>query len=750
MSHELRITRLLRWLVYTSAFVPLIIFSQYISPFHFGKIVVFRSMVELMLVLYLLVLWRDRSYSPRMTPVLWAVLAFAGAFSLTTFTSVNQYASFWGTLERMGGLFTFWHYVIFVIVATSVLRTQDEWLRFFKLSIAVSVLSALYGFGQKTDMGFFIGSGGRERIFGTIGNAALFAGYEIVNAFLALTLLLRQGISRTERWWLSAATAIDVLAIIMSAVRGSLLGLGAGSVVLALLYYRAYRGVGAKRVLWGLLATAIIFLVIITTPLKDLSFIRGSRFLSRITDTSFKVYTAQTRFWAWRIGLQGWAETPKTMLLGWGPENFNVPFSKRFDPRFFTGLGSETYFDRAHNMFVEVLVTMGLVGFLAYVSIFVVAIWMLVRLAHSDAARYERWKFGFLALLVAYIIHNSFIFDTSPNFIMFFLVLGGISMLWNTRDDGEQREQRQALRPAGFLWGFTALVMLCGIALFVWRINIVPAKANYATTRAIVRGWSNDFTGALTKFKEALSYNVPGIYEYRHRLAQYLLEYTTKNKELTPEITNALQYGISEVQKNVVESHRDYLPYLYLSRLNIVLGRENAQSPYNDEALRNSLKALEISPTFVRTYYEIGQAYLNKKDNTTAAKYFQKAIELNPEVGLSYWYLGMTLIDGGDITNGMPLLKKAVELGGQVGEGDFLRLIPPLLKAGDYPNLVWTYEQLTGVKPQNAPYFAALAYAYAKVGRIDDAVTAARQTVLIDPKYMGEAQQFVRSLGREL
>src|SRR4030042_2184910 len=184
------LVRFLRWLIYASAFVPLIIFSQYISPFHFGKIVVFRSMVELMLVLYLLVLWRDRSYVPRMTPVLWAVLAFAGAFLLTTFTSVNQYASFWGTLERMGGLFTFWHYVMFVIVATSVLRTQDEWLRFFQISIAVSVLSALYGFGQKTDIGFFIGSGGRERIFGTIGNAALFAGYEIVNMFLALMLLL--------------------------------------------------------------------------------------------------------------------------------------------------------------------------------------------------------------------------------------------------------------------------------------------------------------------------------------------------------------------------------------------------------------------------------------------------------------------------------------------------------------------------------------------------------------------------------
>jgi tetratricopeptide (TPR) repeat protein len=313
----------------------------------------------------------------------------------------------------------------------------------------------------------------------------------------------------------------------------------------------------------------------------------------------------------------------------------------------------------------------------------------------------------------------------------------------------EEKQLRQVLRPVSIPFIAMACVLGIGASVLIWKTDVIPAKANYATTRAVVRGWANDFPGAIAKFKVALSYNVPGIYEYRHRFAQYLLEYTMKNK-LTSESQEAVLYGISEVSKNVVESHQDYLPYLYLSRLNIVLGKEDPKSPYNDAALLNSMKALEISPTFVRTYYEIGQAYLNKKDNTTAAKYFQKAIALNPEVGLSYWYLGMTIVDEGNLAKGMPLLRDAVDKSGSIGEGDFLRLVPPLLKANDYTNLVWMYEQLTKLKPKNATYFASLAFAYAKIGKIDEAVTAARQTVLIDSKYMKEAQAFVRSLGREL
>src|SRR3989344_5385768 len=173
------LVRVLQWGAYAVALVPLIIFSEFISPFHFGKVIVFRSIVEIMAVFYFVLVLKDRSWLPRRNPIFLVFTLLTAAFGITTITSVNQYLSFWGSLERMGGFWTFFHYFIFFVIMISVFKTKNDWLNLLRLTIFVGLLSAFYGFGQKTDIKFFIGSGGRARIFGTIGNAALFAGYEL-------------------------------------------------------------------------------------------------------------------------------------------------------------------------------------------------------------------------------------------------------------------------------------------------------------------------------------------------------------------------------------------------------------------------------------------------------------------------------------------------------------------------------------------------------------------------------------------
>src|SRR3989338_9747256 len=361
------LAKILRYLVYIAAFVPLIIFKDYISPFHFGKVIIFRSLVEMMIVLFILLVWRERSYLHKITIVGWAFLFFAVAFSTATITSVIPYSSMWGSLERMGGVFTFWHYFIYFIILTAVFRKESDWINLFRLVIVIGVLSAFYGFGQKTNIEFFVGSGGRERIFGTIGNPALFAGYELLIVFLSLMMYL--SVQKYKKYYL-AAFAITSIAVLMTAVRGSLLGYAVGLTVFAFLWMK-YKKSNIGRTLFKTLVVSVLLFIAFSFLFGNSSFVKESRYLSRITSLSFTSPTVQTRFWAWQAGLRGWRENPKTILLGWGPENFNIPFSKNFNPKFFAGSGSETLFDRAHNMFVEVLVTMGIIGLLAYVYIFI-------------------------------------------------------------------------------------------------------------------------------------------------------------------------------------------------------------------------------------------------------------------------------------------------------------------------------------------------------------------------------------------
>jgi tetratricopeptide (TPR) repeat protein len=739
----MKLSKILKYCIYAVAFIPLIIFSQYVSPFHFGKMVVFRSVVELMFALYLILIWQDRSYLPRRDKFFWAFLGFTLAYTITTFTSVNVYQSFWGTLERMGGLYSFWHYFLFYVMLISVLRTKEDWTKFLEITVGVGVLSALYGFGQRTDISFFIGSGGRERIFGTIGNPALFAGYQILNFFLAMIL----GLTATEKGrrnlFLISAFVMGI-AVFMTVVRGSVLGISVGMVIFVFLYFTQTNSKLAKKVLISLLTLTVLFIGF-SFSFRDSAFVQNSPYLRRVTDFSVSDYTVQTRFWAWQAGLKGWSDNPQKVIFGWGPENFNIPFSKYFNPQFFRGPGSETMFDRAHNMFVEVLVTMGLVGFLAYLFLFAVIFKSLWRLKNKPQFRIP--AIGLIAMTVAYMIHNAFIFDTSANFLVFFSALGFISFLES--QDQPLPAPSPAKPPSPNLVKSVGVVLLIGAVVLAYQTNVRTSLANYAATRGIIASWSNDSNGAVAKFEEADSYNVAGKYDYRNRFAQFLLDYSTTNSIASANITVAFKQAIALEQKNADENPQDYLPELYLSRLNITLGKSDPNSPYNNEALKHSFKALSYSPTFVRTYYEIGQGYLNKKDYPKAEIYFQKAVDLNPTVGISYWYLGAVEMQAGQTDKALADMGSAIKYGYTLSENDYLNLADAYIKRNDFTRLVDVYEGLVKLVPDNAKYHASLATAYAKIGRIDDAVAQARLTVQIDPNFLADAKKFVESLGRQ-
>ncbi len=752
---ESTLVKILKYGIYATAFVPLVIFKDFISPFHFGKVVVFRSIIDVLFVFYLVLIWHNRTYLPGRQAglpsrnlIFWSVGVFTAVFGLTTLTSVQPYDSFWGYLERMGGFWSFLHYFAYFIILTSVFRNKEDWSRLINVALFVGFLSALYGFFQKTDIAFFVGSGGRGRIFGTIGNAALFAGYELIVAFLALTLFFsKDRISGWGRMLYATVFLTSSLALLMTATRGAILGLAVGIFIFFTLYMLLNKSRKLRTAfIWAV--TFIVAAVFISQIFKDSKFITGSRYLVRVTDLSFSSYTVQTRFWAWEAGLNGWQESPKTILFGWGPENFNIPFSKNFNPNFYVGPGSETLFDRAHNMFVEILVTMGVVGFAAYVAIFYFLLrslwrllWNKLRENLKDEAIYYA---GLFSLVVAYVIHNFFFFDTSANFVLFFTVLGLISFL-SSGTNNIHESPRISKKLSSFLMS-AMLILLVAAIFIIYKTNFIPSKANYATTRAIVRGWGNDPVGAVEKFKESVAYDTFGTYEYRHRYAIFTFENYSKLGD-----AGYIQDVISEVKKNAEDHPVDYLPHLYLARLYIVLGKDDPNSEYNDLALTHARKAIELSPTFVRAYYETGQIYLNKKESQNAIEEFKKAAELQPDVGVSYWYWGSVEAESGNLDEAARVFEKAftAKYSYTASDAELLKIAGLYVDRKNFSMLANIYERLMTLQEPNPQNHATLAYVYAQLGRIDDAVSEARKAVALDPSFETEAKIFVNSLGRK-
>src|SRR3989344_2405547 len=107
--------------------------------------------------------------------------------------------------------------------------------------------------------------------------------------------------------------------------------------------------------------------------LKDQTWVREAPGVGRLVTISLQDSTTKARIMNWGTAWQGVKERP---VLGWGQDNFAVVFNKYYNPQMY---GQEQWFDRVHNVVFDWLVAGGVLGLLAYLSLFVFALWYIWR-----------------------------------------------------------------------------------------------------------------------------------------------------------------------------------------------------------------------------------------------------------------------------------------------------------------------------------------------------------------------------------
>lgn len=102
-------------------------------------------------------------------------------------------------------------------------------------------------------------------------------------------------------------------------------------------------------------------------------------------------------------------------MLGWGPENFVVAFDKFYDG----ALDADSYpwFDKVHNMFLEIGVTSGLLGLIS----FLVVLFLCFK---SFLGGMTVIGIALASSLVAYLSQNMFGIDSTTSFIYLHLLFG--------------------------------------------------------------------------------------------------------------------------------------------------------------------------------------------------------------------------------------------------------------------------------------------------------------------------------------
>ena len=356
-------------------FLPTVVSESMYFPFITGKNFSFRIIVEIVFASWVVLALLDAQYRPRLS---WILISIGGLLSIMLFANaLGEYPlkSFWSNYERMDGYVTLVHFFLYFAVLGSIMRERTinvfgykttPWQLFFGVAMAAALWVSLSAFQQlagvsDVTMGW--------RINGTLGNASYMAVYMLFNVFIALWLLVK---SKQFGWKLvlAAMAALFVFLLVQTATRGTIVGLAAGAFVgtaYVALFNTAYPAV-RKWALGGLVATVLIVGGLFA--LKESSFVQDNVILKRATAVGLTELTLRIQIW--EMALEGVKERP---ILGWGQGNFNYVFNEQYNPEIYY---AELWYDRAHNVFMDWLVSGGILGLLAYLAIFISAAFYLL------------------------------------------------------------------------------------------------------------------------------------------------------------------------------------------------------------------------------------------------------------------------------------------------------------------------------------------------------------------------------------
>ena len=437
-----------RFFLLTAILCVVIVTTSTLFPFIVGKYSWFRTSVDIALIFSLLGLafqkdakiFTDNVKKVFRSPIIWAVTIFVAVFLLAGFFGIDPHLSFWSNFERGEGGFQMFHLYVFFLLASILFREERDWQKAMKWFLAGGLLMALYGIAAGIKIQGFIGPAFGDpgfRFQGSIGNPAYVATFAVFMIFYCLYLLFNQyrhKLKSAGAISLFVILGISIAAFLAAATRGAFVGLIAAAIVF--LAYFAYSHKSWRK--WTLAAGAVLIIFVISLVVfKNTGFVQGIPG-SRIFDLSLTTQTLGDRMIIWRTAWDGFKDRP---ILGWGPENFLQVFDRYYQTELFTPTrGFGAWFDRAHSLIFDYLAETGVVGFLAFASIFFAFFWRFFRSQRQNLAtalnrRSSLEKSLILALPVAYLVQGLVLFDVLPIYINIFFFLSFSVYLFQSDSD---------------------------------------------------------------------------------------------------------------------------------------------------------------------------------------------------------------------------------------------------------------------------------------------------------------------------
>ncbi len=719
-------------------FIPLFVAKTLFFPFITGKAFLFRFIVELVFAAWGALALLHKEYRPKKSALVWAILVFFAIVALATAFSANPYRSFWSNYERMEGFISYAHLLAYFIVLGHAFRKRD-WLIFFNAFLVAGFIENIYALFQR--FGKLASFQGGFRVEGTIGNPAYLAAY-LIFVFGFCLLLISFSKQAWQRWMYASLAALNLLIIYFTASRGPVLALLAGALLAGVLYIVFKKDDPLSRRYKMAAGGSLAFLAAIVAVLwayRGSNFVQSSSVLARLTSVSLQERTTTSRFSIWQMGLEAAKEHP---LLGWGPENFSIVFSKYYRPELWR---QEPWFDRAHNIIIDWLINAGVLGVLAYMGILVAA-------AHLVWQQYRHRRLSFetsllvSALLAAYFLQNLFVFDNITTYIGFFSILAFLHHTATADSPGEEK-RHPAIADSRKIAAISGSAMLFAACFYSFTYR--PLSANISLLEAI-QLQSTDVQGMkpadlelllrriFAAYQKALSVNSFGNGEVTEQFIRFSLAAGGVQGIDAGFKDQALRAAMQAAQNLAAQNSQDARAQLFLANFYSNVGLRK-------EALDTLEKALSLSPKKQQIYFEIADIHFQAGEYDKAIEISKKAYELEKGFPTAIFNLVAIYVHAGRQAEADRML---IEAYGRTDVPDVL-LAQIYSKEKDYARLAGVWRAFVEKEPGSLVHRKNLVNAFLSGRRYPEAIAELEKAVKDFPEFSSEGSALVARIKKD-
>lgn len=705
-------------------FTPFIVFivpGNMYFPFITGKGFTFRILVEVLFGLYAILAFMAPEYRPKKSWITYAVLIFTAVTLIADLLSANVLKSLWSNYERMEGFVLILHLALYYIVSIGVLQTAKKWYALFNVSLGASVLMSFYGALQLAGK-LTINQGG-VRLDGTFGNSSYLAIYLVIHIFLALYLLSQNYRATWSKWVYGLIVIFESYILYFTATRGSILGLIGGLFISAIfIAWKEKENKTLRKTAYGVLIGVVVLTVGFFAVRND-SFVKKSPVLSRFNISTDEIEN-QGRYYVWPMAIKGFLDRP---IFGWGQESFNFVFNQYYNPKMY---GQEQWFDRTHDIVLDWLINGGIIGLLAYASLFFVLLYYIFR-KESNMTVVE--KSLLLGLVCAYVFNNIFVFDNLGSYILFFSLLAFVHVMSTLRNVPVGKFYTKTFSADNLQYLIAPIILVLTVAT-VYFVNVLAIEENTTLISAMTPSTSGNLEDNLALFKKAFAYNSFGNSEV---LEQLITESSQIAVSQTPDSIKQDFYNFTkmEIERKIADTPHDARYLLFAGNFFDSFGQY-------DLAISYLQRAEMESPNKQTMYFELGASYIGKKDYVEAFNQFQKGYQLetdNPDAKIIYAVGAIYTKNNTVLQSILPKIDPKIIL----GDNRFLQAYAGI---GDYQTVIAILNSRIQSDPKNMQYQLSLASAYLQIGQKQKAIDIINQMIKEDPTFQSQGEGYIKQI----